>query len=56
MLILIGIQLIVIVLFSLLGWAIREKNYRLISNLATSPPTSKFIDNAPPIDYDSLII
>ncbi|MGM0851149.1 MAG: DUF3784 domain-containing protein [Bacillota bacterium] len=40
--ILIGIQLIVIVLFSLLGWAIRvKKNYRLISGFVTLSKTEQ---------------
>lgn len=42
MLILIGTQLIVIVLFSLLGWAIRvKKNYGLISGFVTRSKTEQ---------------
>ncbi|MGM0750777.1 MAG: DUF3784 domain-containing protein [Bacillota bacterium] len=59
MAILIGIQLIVIVLFSLLGWAIRvKKNYGLISGFVTRTKTeqAELIKNGYPQNTGSLLI
>ncbi|WP_044337047.1 DUF3784 domain-containing protein [Rossellomorea aquimaris] len=59
MAILIGIQLIVIVLFSLLGWAIRvKKNYGLISGFVTRSKTeqAELIKNGYPQKTGSLLI
>ncbi|MGM0827542.1 MAG: DUF3784 domain-containing protein [Bacillota bacterium] len=54
-----GIQLIVIVLFSILGWAIRAKrNYWLISGFVTRSMTEQveLIKNAYPQKTGSLLI